>query len=255
MIHPSTPVLSRHVERLWKFSTAALVAWLLLAALMGCRALPCRGPCPERVIAARELSRLGLQAKDRGSFVEAEARFVRALEECPEDPHARHHYAKLLWQRGELVKAIEEMDTALRHSGDDPRLTVELGEMLLAQNELDGALECATCATAGDRRLASAWALRGDVLRVRGQLDEARRAYHRALRATRRIAAACCCNWPNCIKQRGDRSDRFRLCSGWRTKLPSKIGRSVSSCSKEWRCRRCIDIRTPLTSSASPRIA
>ena len=63
-----------------------------------------------------------------GQWLEAEQRFALALDACPGDPTPRHHYAQALWQRGEVVRAIEEMDTAVLLSGGDPLWTVELGQ-------------------------------------------------------------------------------------------------------------------------------
>ena len=65
--------------------------------------------------------------------------------------------------------------------GGDPELLVRLGEMNLARGDLDAAEMRAEAAIKNQRQLASAWALRGDVQKERGRMDEALLSYHRAL--------------------------------------------------------------------------
>lgn len=154
-------------------------AWLPLAA--GCCAISRLGPTDENEVAARELARLGLEALHRGECGEAKARFTHALDKCPHNPQARHHLAELLWQQGDNQRAIQEMDLAVCHSGGDPEWTVSLGRMLLAQDARPAALECADQALRAAPELASAWLLRGDVMRAQDQPHEAQRAYHRSL--------------------------------------------------------------------------
>lgn len=171
-----------------RFGTSAEANWYLACLALGlilvcggCLTLVRRSPAKEDVVAARELSRLGLEALDRGRLVEAEARFKHALQKCPHDVHARHHYARALWERGQREQAIEEMDTAVRNSGGDPEWAVELGQMLLAQNELDSAEECCQRALDIDHRRPDGWALHGEISKARGDVTAAQRAYHRAL--------------------------------------------------------------------------
>jgi tetratricopeptide (TPR) repeat protein len=163
------------------FLASALIASALLPLANGCCALSRLGPTDENEIAARELARLGLNAVHRGELVEASARFVHALKKCPDNPQARHHLAELLWKQGDRERAIQEMDLAVRKAGGDPEWTVTLGRMLLSERSSAAALECADRALRTSPDLASAWLLRGDVMRAQDRPDEAKLAYHRGL--------------------------------------------------------------------------
>lgn len=162
--------------------------WAVCAALLAslstagcCCGLKRRAPFDKDVVAARELGRLGLDALHRRNLQEAHAYFAKALQTCPEDLEARAHFARVLWQKGNPERAIEEMDSVVRGSGDDPEWTVELGKMLLAEEEYAGALECASRALSRNSNLASAWRLRAEANQAMGQLLESQQAYHRAL--------------------------------------------------------------------------
>ncbi len=149
----------------------------------GCAIAHRLGPTDESEIAARELARLGLDALHRGQFVEAKARFTHALSKSPKNPQARHHLAQLLWRTDHREQAIEEMDSAVLHSGGDPDWTVELGKMLFEQQDFDGALRCADVALQTAPYHADAWQLRGNVLSQSHDLEAAKQAYHRSLTA------------------------------------------------------------------------
>jgi tetratricopeptide (TPR) repeat protein len=73
------------------------------------------------------------------------------------------------------------MEQAVRLSGGNAELQVRLGDMYLARGDLAGAGRQAERAIERTRQLASAWALRGDVLRRQGNVEEALANYHRAL--------------------------------------------------------------------------
>lgn len=148
---------------------------------LGCRAI--RQHVESRQsIAARKLSREGLEAMHHESWEEAEAAFTGALVLNQADDRAHSGLAEVLWERGEREKAIEHMEQAVRLSGAEPQLTVRMGRMYYdvgrieeAQKKSDEAL------VGGGRDLPAAWALRGDVLSARGSDDEALACYHRAL--------------------------------------------------------------------------
>ena len=65
------------------------------------------------------------------------------------------------------------MERAVNLSGGDPDLQVRLGEMYLLRDNTAGAWQQAERAILAQRHSAAAWALRGDVLRRRGDLTEA----------------------------------------------------------------------------------
>lgn len=159
---------------------AAQLVLLPVAFSAGCATF--RQPAAsDRVVAARQLSLRGLDAMQRADWEQAEKLFGLAIETNPADERAHRRYAEVLWRRELKEQAVRHMEEAVRLSGGDPEILVELGEMYLAQGNLDGAWRQAEAAIAAQRQLASAWALRGDILRSRQQLDEAMESYHRAL--------------------------------------------------------------------------
>jgi tetratricopeptide (TPR) repeat protein len=152
---------------------------LLTSAAIGCAC--CRNPVGDNVIAARQYSLRGMEAMQRENWDEAESLFARAVSTSPVDERARCRYAETLWRRGARKQAIDQMEEAVRLSSNDPKLLVELGEMHRAEGDLSRAAERAEQAVAANGRLASAWALRGDVLHRTGRATEALACYHRAL--------------------------------------------------------------------------
>lgn len=167
----------------WTPSTAvrsALAMAIAACALTGCASLSKRR-VDESVVAARQLSLQGIEAMQHGQFTEAETLFGMSLEKCPLDERTRRHYAQMLWRRGEREQAVAHMEEAVRLSGGVPAMLVELGDMYFESNDLARAEQQADLAIAGNRQLAAAWALKGDVLRRRGQADLALAKYHRAL--------------------------------------------------------------------------
>jgi tetratricopeptide (TPR) repeat protein len=140
-----------------------------------------RNPVSENVITARQLSLRGMEALQRNQLEEAEAFFSSAVETNPADERAHRRYAEVLWQRGHRALAVEHMERSLLLSGGDPELLIQAGEMYFQQGDLDRAWQHTEEAIRTKRHLASAWALRGDILHRRQQLDEAMASYHRAL--------------------------------------------------------------------------
>ena len=120
--------------------------------------------------------------QQKGKDEEAGKLFAQAIELCPVDERCRHQYAEVLWRQGHGRDAITHMQEAVRLSGGDPLLVVRLGEMHLALGEEANALRQANAAIAGRDDVAPAWALRGEILRRRGEFSEALACYHRALR-------------------------------------------------------------------------
>lgn len=135
----------------------------------------------QNVVSARQLSLRGLSASQQGQWREAEVFFSRACEMCPLDERIRSHYAETLWQLGSQQQAVTHMEEAVRLSGGNAELAVRLGDMYLAVGDLQRAALQAEFAIQANRQLASAWALRGDVLRGMGRDEDALASYHRAL--------------------------------------------------------------------------
>jgi len=153
---------------------------LALLLVTGCRTF-CPRSLEQNVVDARQASLQGLDAMQQGRWNEAERIFASAVKACPVDERARGCYAEALWRRGSCEQALAHMQEAVKLSGGDPQRMVQLGEMHLALGRLADAADCADQAIAGNCRLSSAWALRGDVRMTRGELDEALADYHRSL--------------------------------------------------------------------------
>jgi tetratricopeptide (TPR) repeat protein len=152
----------------------------VLLAVCGCASLA-KNRTDQSVVSARQLSLRGISASQQGQFREAEVFFSRACEMCPLDERIRSHYAETLWQLGSRQQAVTHMEEAVRLSGGNAELGVRLGDMYLASGDLQRAALQAEFAIQADRQLASAWALRGDVLRGMGRDEDALASYHRAL--------------------------------------------------------------------------
>lgn len=150
-----------------------------LLVLVGCRVL--RNRDTRDLSTARQLSLRGADALQQRKYSDAESLFVEALRQSPGDERAQWGYSEVLWQRGEYAQATQHMVKAADLSGANPDLLVRLGQMYLQQNDLEHALQQADAALHGHRNNPAAWALKGDVLRVQGQLEPAIDCYHRAL--------------------------------------------------------------------------
>jgi Tfp pilus assembly protein PilF len=147
---------------------------------LGCATLH-TSPVADNVVAARQLSLRGLDAMQQGQWDEAEKMFASAIDTNPADERAHHRYAELLWRREVRDQAIAHMEESVRLSGGDAERRAQLGRFYLERGDLERAWEQAEDAIRAHRQSASAWALRGDVLRRRGQANEAMVSYHRAL--------------------------------------------------------------------------
>jgi len=159
---------------------AAVIGIAVLIGLNGCATLV-RNKTDQTVVSARQLSLRGVPAAQQGQLREAEVFFSRASEMCPLDERIRFHYAETLWELGSRRQAVAHMEEAVRLSGGNAELVVRLGDMYLAEGDLLRAALQAESAIQSNRRLAAAWALRGDVLRQMGRDEDALAGYHRAL--------------------------------------------------------------------------
>lgn len=130
---------------------------------------------------AREMTFNGIDAMQRGRSQEAQSLFSRAVEADPDDQRIRAELARTLAHNGQTLPAIEAMTKAVELSGGEAEYLVELGELHMKTGRLDLAREQANHALSNNRRLASAWALRGKVEKAMGQLDQARVSLHRSL--------------------------------------------------------------------------
>lgn len=127
------------------------------------------------------MSLSGLDAIQQGKFSEAEGWFESAVKTNPADERAHVQYAELLWRRGKYEEAVKHLEKSVELSGGDATLRVRLGEMYFAEGNSDAAMQQAEKAIQSNRDLACAWALRGDVHRRRGDVQQALADYHRSL--------------------------------------------------------------------------
>ena len=163
-----------------KFALTVLAVTTALIGSIGCRSLATNRRTKD-ISAARQRSLQGADEMQQQNWGEAEKLFGEALRRSQADERAQWGMAEVLYQRGERETAIKHMEAAARLSGENPDLLVRLGEMHLQAGRLDEAQFNADNALQGNRQCGSAWALRGQVLRQRQQLDEALQCYHRAL--------------------------------------------------------------------------
>lgn len=161
-------------------AAALLVTAVCVFNALGCASLR-KDTISEDVITARQMSLRGFDALQRGKLEDAEAWFANAIETNPVDERAHVQYAELLWRRDLRDDAIMHLEQSVKLSGGDPALVVRLGEMYLARGDAGRAWQQAERAIASNRQLPCAWALRGDVRRHQGNLQEALADYHRSL--------------------------------------------------------------------------
>lgn len=152
----------------------------LLASSVGCRAISQYGESKQS-IAARRLSRQGLEAMHAGQWDVAEDLFSDALELTATDDRAHWGLAESLWQRGEKQAALKHMEEAVRLSASDPRMIRRLGKMYLDLDRVADADRQSLAALQADRQSAEVWGFRGDCLMKLGDHEGALAAYHQAL--------------------------------------------------------------------------
>jgi Tfp pilus assembly protein PilF len=163
----------------WPNRVAAGLLFGLLLTLTGCCSFGSR--CnKQQVIAARELTSLGLNALHRGRPDEASRFLEQACEASPEDARIRRHLASSYVQNGRRELAIHELKQALDQSSSDPALHVELGKLYLEQGQPHAAREQAMLALQLNRQLADGWLLKGQSEKAANQLDLAIESLHRS---------------------------------------------------------------------------
>lgn len=165
-----------------------LVLSVVASALTGCCSLPFGCPSGEKVIAAREQGRLGLDALARGRLDEAQMRMQAALEDCPHDDQLRRDYAQVLWKQNRRDEAKAQMAVALNGTSNSEGVSdgeatwlVEYGRMAFVDGDPATAIQSVDRAINLNPDSAAAWKLRGDIMRSSQQLDDSIANYHRAL--------------------------------------------------------------------------
>jgi tetratricopeptide (TPR) repeat protein len=148
----------------------------------GCRLVNRHSAVPQQQLAeARRLSNEGLSAADQQDLAGAETLLSQAVKRCPTDIDARRHYASVLWQRGERMEAVEQINEALRLAPEDVPLCLAGGRMTMELGLLDDADRLAIAALHAAPQSADAWHLRGQVSLARGQDETALAEFHHGL--------------------------------------------------------------------------
>lgn len=157
-----------------------VIVGLVVQCSSGCRSLK-SGRQTRELAAARQFSLRGADALQQKKYSDAEALFTEAIRRSPADERAQWGMAEVLWEKGNRSAATEHMESAAEISGENPELLVRLGQMHLREGNLDAAMNKATKALEGNRQHAEAWALQGQVLTQKNELQAAVQCYHRAL--------------------------------------------------------------------------
>ncbi|WP_404306324.1 tetratricopeptide repeat protein [Neorhodopirellula lusitana] len=158
----------------------AIVASVVIAPQMGCRAIVKFGESRQSV-AARRLSRQGLKAARQGDWKVAETLYSEALDVSSNNDAAHRGLAETLWQRGLTEDAVKHLRQAVQLSAGDPKHLQRLGRMYLEMGRVEEAARQCEIALQSDREWAAAWALWGDLEAAQNRHDSALAAYHRAL--------------------------------------------------------------------------
>jgi tetratricopeptide (TPR) repeat protein len=154
----------------------------IVAVGSGCRLVNRHSAVPQQQLAeARRLSNEGLSAADQQDLAGAETLLSLAVKRCPTDIDARRHYASVLWQRGERMEAVEQINEALRLAPEDVPLCLAGGRMTMELGLLDDADRLAIAALHAAPQSADAWHLRGQVSLARGQDETALAEFHHGL--------------------------------------------------------------------------
>lgn len=156
---------------------AALIA---VSSQIGCRSIVKFGESRQSV-AARRLSRQGLQAARQGDWNVAEDLFSKSLDVSDNNDAAHRGLADTLWLRGQHDEAIVHLKKAVQLSAGDPKHLQRLGRMYLELGRVDEAARQCEVALQSDREWSALWALWGDCEMAQERSDSALAAYHRAL--------------------------------------------------------------------------
>jgi len=154
---------------------------MAFASLVGCRAFGNKGPVPEDVAQARQLSQQGLNAIQRGDWAAAENSLGEAVKTCPVDVEARRHYAEAMWRRGEHEVALKQLQQAMACDSTDTTLMVRAGQMQFEMGRLEEARSLADKTLDLTPQSADAWVLRGRIELAENHPERALADFHRAL--------------------------------------------------------------------------
>lgn len=115
-----------------------------------------------------------------GHFQRAQGFFTRAAEQHPTDFRTRANLARTHFRSGDIDKAIQEMETAVKLSGNDPWMAVELGQMYLSKGDLPRARQRAEQVIAAKHNFVPGYTLLGQVNNRAGDYEQALAYLHKA---------------------------------------------------------------------------
>ena len=153
---------------------------LLLAGQGGCQFGKRESAVSPKTIVSRQLCRQGIAAMEHEEWEAAEPLLTKAVDVCPDDPDARFKLARLLWERNRPTEAVAQMTEVLKLAPEDINFRIAYGEMQLAQGQVAEAEASADFALDSEPKSPGAWALRGRVMRRKGQKQMALSDLHRA---------------------------------------------------------------------------
>ena len=159
----------------------AATASLLIAASGGCCFWRMQNPVSKSVVESRQFVQQGVNALERRNLEEAERFGAQAVRACPDDPQAHRYYADVLWEQGRPKEAIAEIDASLAKAPDEAETRLRAAEMRLRMRDYDGSLADVRRVIDVDPKSASAWAMKGRILREQGDLKGALADTQRAL--------------------------------------------------------------------------
>jgi len=160
----------RQIVRYFSF---ALIAALGSALSSGCCLWRMQNPVSKSVVESRQLVQQGVNAFERHDLAEAERLGSQAVRACPDDPQAHRYYADVLWEQGRPKEAIAQIETSLGKGGDDADTRLRAAEMRLLTRDYEGALADVRRVIDVDPKSAPGWAMKGRILRERGDLQAA----------------------------------------------------------------------------------
>jgi len=130
---------------------------------------------------AQDLFSRGHQAYSTGDFQEAVECFSRAIRLRPEIPAGYRYRAYAYLELGERIRALNDLDQAIRLKPDDVQLLADRAAELFAQRSFDQAISDCDVALKHDAGRADLRGLRGRCHAGRGDTEAALRDYAEAI--------------------------------------------------------------------------
>ncbi|MEZ6093873.1 MAG: tetratricopeptide repeat protein [Pirellulaceae bacterium] len=128
----------------------------------------------ERLIQnASELTQLGREDS-------AERLLLKSLEYTPENTETHQRLARLYWEKGEVKKAVNQLNDALDAGCQCPSVHTQLGRYYLESGQFLAAKRQSELGIELSQQSADAWELAGDVAKAQSRWSDALNAYHRA---------------------------------------------------------------------------